>query len=133
MNALSSYHDAEIGGIAYTRALRSVLLSLEQPGGKEAQLLFSGVRAFRVNDYGLENVVSRTLVSTSRKFSREEIRDYVQWAQSEHNFKAPLTEARTKEIEAALSRGKLLLFVVEPSVGAEIVILCAGVSVRNFC
>ncbi|WP_155675306.1 hypothetical protein [Burkholderia territorii] len=67
MNALSSYHDATISGITYTRALRSVLLSLEQPDGNEAQLLFSGVLAFPVNDHRLQNVVSYALVSMSRK------------------------------------------------------------------
>ncbi|SMG60823.1 hypothetical protein [Paraburkholderia susongensis] len=123
------YHDAEIGTIAYSRTRKSVQLDFQQTSGDDIHLTFSGVRAFRVNDFGLQNVVSRVLVSTSRVFSADEVRDYLQWAHSQHDYKASLADAKATEIERALSQGALFLFVVEPSVGAEIVILCEGMEI----
>jgi len=122
MNTTHSYHDAEIASIAYSRAHQSVLLNLKRVAGDEARLMFSGVKAFRVNDFGLQNVVSRLLISTTHTFSHREVQDYVQWARSQHDYKASLPDKKAAEISASLSRGELTLFVAEPSVGAEIVI-----------
>jgi hypothetical protein len=131
MNMTHTYHDAEIAGIAYARAHQSVLLNLERITGDEARLMFSAVKAIRVNDFGLQNVVSRILISTSHTFSHEEVRDYVQWARSQHDYKASLQDEKVAEIRAALSSGQLVLFVAEPSVGAEIVILCERIEVAG--
>lgn len=130
MNTIHSYHDAEIAGIAYSRAHRTGLLNLERVSGDEARLVFSGVNALRANDFGLQNVVSRILISTSHAFSPGEVQTYVQWAHSQHDYKASLSDEKTTEIVSAISRGELILFVAEPSVGAEIVILCERIEVE---
>lgn len=125
----SNYHDAEIAGVAWSRQHRTVLPNLERVGGDEASLLFSGVKAIRATDFGLQNVVSRILISTSHAFSLEEVRDYVQWARSQHDYRASVPDEKVVEIAAALSQGELILFVAEPSVGAEIVILCERIEI----
>jgi hypothetical protein len=123
-----TFHDAEIAGMAYSRTKASALLNLEQVDNGEARLWFSGVKAFRINDFGLQNVVSRIRVSTSHQFSTQEIRDYVLWAYSQHDYKASLADAKLAEIEATIFRGELVLFVAEPSVGAEAVSLCESIA-----
>ena len=83
----------------------------------------------RVGDFGLQNVVSRILDSRSHAFSAEEVRDYVQWAGSQHDYRASIPEEKADEIAAALSKGELTLFVAEPSVGALVVILCQRIEI----
>ncbi|SDJ04196.1 hypothetical protein SAMN04487926_1317 [Paraburkholderia steynii] len=129
MNTTNVYHDAEIAGVAYSRASGSALLNLERVISTETRIGFSGVKALRVSDFGLQNVISRVLISGSHRFSTDEIRDHVQWAYSQHDYNASLADEKIAEIEAAVSQGELVLFVIEPSVGAEIVILCVSVQV----
>jgi hypothetical protein len=100
------------------------LLNFELVNGDSAQLLFSGVQALRINDYGLQNVVSRLLISPSYTFSIAEINEYISWAHSKHDYKASFSDEEVREMRTFVERGRLALFVLEPSVGAEIVILC---------
>lgn len=131
MKLLRSYHDAELSGAAYSRVNASALLNFECVSGDSARLLFSGVKALRINDYGLQNVVSRLLVSPSYAFSTNEVHEYVSWAHSKHDYKAPFSDEEARDIEIAIEHGRLMLFVLEPSVGAEIVILCESVQERR--
>lgn len=114
--------------MTYSRADRSASIYLDL-AASVIKLMFSGIRAFRASDFGLQNVVSRALLSTSHRFSTNEIRDYVQWAHSQHDYKASLVDQNVAEIDAAISRDELVLFVIEPSVGAEIVVLCEKIQV----
>lgn len=124
MKLCHGYHDAELSGTAYSRANASILLNFELVNGDSVQLLFSGVEAFRINDFGLQNVVSRILASPSYAFSINQINEYVSWAHSKHDYKASFSDQEIRDIGTAVERGELTLFVLEPSVGAEIVILC---------
>lgn len=124
MKLLHNYHDAELAGTAYSRADTSTRLDFERVGGDPARLAFFGIKAFRISDYGLQNVVSRFLVSPSYPFSTDEIKEYVSWAHSKHDYKAPFSDEEARDVEVAIKHDKLTLFVLEPSVGAEIVILC---------
>ncbi|WP_109483568.1 hypothetical protein [Paraburkholderia sp. C35] len=123
MLSTGRYHDAEVVGLSYARADRVARIDFALVDG-EAGLLFSGVLALRVSDFGLQNVVSRVLLSTDHHFSIDATRDHVRWACSQHDYQASLTDQKIAAIEEALSQRELLLFVIEPSAGAEIVILC---------
>lgn len=124
MKLLHNYHDAELSGAAYLRADASALLNFQRASGESARLVFTGVRALRIVDYGLQNVASRFLTSPTYVFSTDEIKAYVSWAHSKHDYNAAVSDDEVKEIEIAVAHGRLTLFVLEPSVGAEIVILC---------
>ncbi len=127
MKTRHSYHDAELIGCAYSRINSSLLLSFECVDGTTPKLQFSGVTAVRVNDFGQQNVVSRLLISPSHVFTPDEIRTYVDWASSQHDYRAAMTHERSKIIAAAVAEQQSILFVLEPSVGAEVVALCQTV------
>ncbi|WP_236061155.1 hypothetical protein [Paraburkholderia domus] len=127
MEIRHSYHDAELVGCAYSRTDSSLLLSFECTDGTTPKLLFSGVTAVRANDFGRQNVVSRLLISPSHVFTPDEIRIYVNWANSQHDYRASMTNESAQTIAASVAEAKSILFVLEPSVGAEVVALCRGV------
>lgn len=127
MKTKHSYHDAELVGCAYSRTNSSLLLNFECTDGTTPKLLFSGVTAVRANDFGQQNVVSRLLISPSHVFTRDEIRTYVNWANSQHDYRAAMTNEKAQTIAATVAEKQFILFVLEPSVGAEVVALCQGV------
>ncbi|WP_184005219.1 hypothetical protein [Paraburkholderia sp. WSM4177] len=127
MKTRHSYHDAELVGCAYSRTDSSLLLSFECADGAVPKLLFSGVSAVRINDFCQQNVVSRLLISPSHAFAPDEIRAYVNWAHSQHDYRAAMTDEKAQTIDAAIAAKKSILFVLEPSVGAEVVAVCHGI------
>lgn len=127
MKTKHSYHDAELVGCAYSRTHSSLQLSFECADGTTSKLVFSGVSAVRANDFCLQNVVSRLLISPSHVFPPEEIRTYVNWANSQHDYQAAMTNERALMLAAAVAEKQSILFVLEPSVGAEVVALCQAV------
>ncbi|WP_061145886.1 hypothetical protein [Caballeronia arvi] len=127
MSAEPGSHDAEFVGITYAHDNATAQLHLLHAGVEQSILILSGIRHLRLNDFGLQNVVSRILVSTKHAFSVEEIREYVQWARSQHDFRSILDGAQLQDLVPAIATRKAILLVVEPSVGAELLCLCAGV------
>ncbi|MBB5468548.1 hypothetical protein HDG32_004678 [Paraburkholderia sp. CI2] len=71
--------------------------------------------------------MSRLLISPSHAFTPDEIRAYVNWAHSQHDYRAAMTDEKAQTIDAAIAAKKSILFVLEPSVGAEVVAVCHGI------
>ncbi|WP_429468616.1 hypothetical protein [Paraburkholderia sp. WSM4175] len=71
--------------------------------------------------------MSRLLISPSHAFAPDEIRAYVNWANSQHDYRAAMTDEKAQTIDAAIAAKKSILFVLEPSVGAEVVAVCHGI------
>ena len=126
MKTRHNYHDAELVGCAYSRADAALLLSFTCVDGSTPKLMFSNVTAVRVNDFNQQNVVSRLLISPSHTFTPDEIRTYVSWANSQHDYRASMTNEKAQLIAATVAEKQSILFVLEPSVGAEVVALFQG-------
>ncbi|WNC93345.1 hypothetical protein RI103_21300 [Paraburkholderia sp. FT54] len=126
MKTKHNYHDAELVGCAYSRTDSALLLSFECTDGTTPKLLFSGVTSMRANDFSQQNVVSRLLISPTYEFTPVESRAYVNWANSRHDYQAAMTDEKARTIAADIATNRSVLFVLEPSVGAEVVALCTG-------
>ncbi|HEV3429505.1 MAG TPA: hypothetical protein VG320_16650 [Paraburkholderia sp.] len=124
-----SFHDAELYGVEHDPRARSVALRFRRAGGEFETLKFSGLIAQRMIDFAGQNVASRLLISHRYAFTLVEIRKWIQWIDSRDDSTAAVTsEERGQEYMRDFAAGRRMLFVLEPSCGAEMAILCESVS-----
>lgn len=129
MSATVSYmavhgHDAEIVSIDMDRENSVCRLGLSHEGKKRSSLELFEVVAFRVEDFGLQNVVNRILTTTAKDFSEDDLNHWLEWVTSLSDASSWLRPERKREWIEALNDGRLELVVFEPSAGAQIVAVC---------
>jgi hypothetical protein len=127
-----SFHDAELYGVEHDPEARSLELRFRRVGGELEALKFSGVIAQRMIDFAGQNVASRLLISPGYAFTLTEIRTWIQWINSRDDSKARgISEEKGEECMRDFAAGRRALFVLEPSCGAEMAVLCESVSLRQ--
>ncbi|MBC8739459.1 hypothetical protein F6X40_22235 [Paraburkholderia sp. UCT31] len=127
-----SFHDAELIGIDHDPEARTLELRFRRVGGEVEVLRFSGVIGQRMIDFAGQNVASRLLISPRYAFSLAEVRTWVQWIDSRDDSKgAEINEQKGNEYVQKLRAGDCWLFVLEPSCGAEMAVLCESLSLKT--
>jgi hypothetical protein len=125
------FHDAELTGIEHDPEAHSLELRFRRVGGEIEVLRFSGVIGQRMIDFAGQNVASRLLISPRYAFSLAEVRTWVQWIHSRDDSKgSAISEQKGNEYLQQLQAGQRVLFVLEPSCGAEMAVLCESLSLR---
>ncbi|WP_051743601.1 hypothetical protein [Paraburkholderia fungorum] len=119
-----SLHDAEIVSIGMDRGTSVYRIGLSRVTGQLCTVELFGVKAFRAEDFVLQNVVSRVLRSTARQFSTEEIDYWVTWATSFSDTDSWLKPDSKHHWLAGFNDGRLELVLFEPSIGAQIAVVC---------
>ncbi|WP_162574769.1 hypothetical protein [Variovorax sp. PBL-H6] len=114
-------HDAEIVSIDIDRENSVCRLGFTFEREKRSSLELFEVVAFRVEDFSLQNVVSRILRATAKDFSEDDLSHWLDWATSLPDAPSWLKSERKREWVDALNDGRLALIVLEPSAGAQIV------------
>jgi hypothetical protein len=89
----------------------------------------NAVSHFRVTDLISQNVVSRIITSKSSKLSPEGIRGYIGWVTSLSDGASFADDHQIDEIAQRISQGELILLAIDPSWGAEVVIIAQSFSV----
>ena len=117
-------HDSEIVSISMDRLTSVCRVSLRDVGAQQNVVDLFGVKAFRAEDFVLQNVVSRMLRSTAKDFSTDEIDYWVTWATSFSDSASWLKPDRKHRWLASLSENAPELVVFEPSIGAQIAVVC---------
>jgi hypothetical protein len=126
-----SFHDAELTGIEHVHELRTLELRFRRVGGEVEVLRFSGVIRQRLIDFAGQNVASRLLISPRYAFSLAEVRTWLQWMNSRDDSKgAVISEQNAEDCVRDLVAGHRVLFVLEPSCGAEMAVLCESLSLK---
>ncbi|SEJ62130.1 hypothetical protein [Paraburkholderia diazotrophica] len=126
-----SFHDAELTGIEHDPELRTLELRFRRVGGEVEALRFSGVIHQRLIDFAGQNVASRLLISPRYTFSLAEVRTWLQWMNSRDDSKrAAISEQNGERCVRDLVAGRRVLFVLEPSCGAEMAVLCESLSLK---
>ena len=95
------------------------------------EITFGGVCGLRVVDYGLQNVVSRLLSSSLANLTHADIVLHVTWI---HATREGVCLVSTTAIEVLVEKNKkneILLFILEPSWGAELSILVDNFTIRR--
>jgi hypothetical protein len=127
-----SFHDAELTGIEHDPEARTLELQFRRVGGEVETLRFSGVIGQRMIDFAGQNVASRLLISPRYAFTSAEVCRWVQWINSRDDSKAAaISEEKGEAYVADFSAGRRVLFVLEPSCGAELAVLCESVSLKR--
>ncbi|MDR5754337.1 MULTISPECIES: hypothetical protein [unclassified Caballeronia] len=127
-----SFHDAELFGIEHDPETRSLELRFRRVGGEVEALRFSGVIGQRMIDFASQNVASRLLISPRYAFTSAEACKWVQWINSRDDSKATaIREDKGDEYVMDFQSGSRVLFVLEPSCGAELAILCESISLKR--
>jgi hypothetical protein len=127
-----SFHDAELYGIDHDIEGRSLELRFRRVGGELEALKFSGVIAQRMIDFAGQNVASRLLISHRYAFTLVEVRGWIQWINSRDDSKAAvISEEKGQEYMRDFAARRRILFVLEPSCGAELAVLCESVALRQ--
>jgi len=123
-----SFHDAELRGIEHRPEDGGLELRFKRVGGEVAAFRFVGVIAQRIVDFAGQNVLSRLLISPRYEFSSDEVRTWVQWLNSRDDAKAaPVDNEKADRYVRDFLTGRRALFVLEPSCGAEMVVLCESI------
>jgi hypothetical protein len=125
-----SLHDAEIVSISMDRGTSVCRIGLFHVTGQCRTVELIGVKAFRAEDFVLQNVVSRMLRSTAKQFSTEVIEYWMTWATSFSDTGSWLKPDSKHHWLAGLNEGKLELVVFEPSIGAQIAVVCERLLLR---
>ncbi|WP_322028565.1 hypothetical protein [Paraburkholderia sp. J76] len=129
---LPSFHDAELCSVEHDPEARSLTLRFRRVGGENEVLKFSGVIAQRLIDFAAQNVASRLLISPGYMFTSAEARTWIQWINSRDDSKATAISEESSDAYAAdFNAGRLTLFLLEPSCGAEMAVLCESVSLKQ--
>jgi hypothetical protein len=126
-----SFHDAELTCIEHDPGTRTLELRFRRAGGEIEVLRFSGVIGQRMIDFAGQNVASRLLISSRYVFSSAEVRTWLQWINSRDDSKgAAISEKEGDEYVQKLKARDRVLFVLEPSCGAEMAVLCESLSLK---
>jgi hypothetical protein len=129
---LPSFHDAELFRIEHRRDDRELELGFKRVNGELEYLLLKQVLSQRLVDFAEQNVASRVLLSPKHSFSVSDVRTAVGWLRSSADSKPALvSEEQAEHIAQAILEGRSTLFALEPSCGAEMVVLCESAWLRQ--
>lgn len=124
---VNAYHDAELKGIDSSNATSIVLLFCLEDGQKKS-LTLRGCEFFRVNDFVSQNVVSRLLIFQGQDIDKVSVIEKLRWATSLCDASSFLGQERLDDIIAKIQGGERSLLALEPSWGAELVVLFEDMS-----
>jgi hypothetical protein len=123
IDVANTFHDAEVSSVSHDPAASELSLTFTLPDSHVKTIYFRQVSAFRVADFVRQNVVSRVLMSTWHQFSDAELMKKVNWANSLSDTPIFLDEIHMVEYVRNIASGKWHLLIVEPSCGAEVVVI----------
>ncbi len=124
----SGFHDAELVSVEIKRLEKKILLGFIRVNGIAAHLSFSDVVSFRINDLNFQNVVSRLIVSTEIPLDDKEIIQWVKWIHSSNETQPVITSDAIGKYLKQIKNNELILFVMEPSWGAEGAVICRSIN-----
>ena len=120
------FHDAELLAIEL-RTNNVLVLTFKLVEEKCSEVVLNDVTVFRVSDFIKQNVVSRLLVSPEFLFTDEQLTYCVNWINSLCDTKTLIKSEAIQQHVACLRNAEWCLFVLEPSWGAEVAVICKTV------
>jgi hypothetical protein len=128
--AFPSFHDAELISVEHDPDATFLTVRLKRVSGPVETLAFRGVIAQRMIDFADQNVASRVLISPMYGFSIDDLSAWVRWMYSRDGANAPeLDRAIIERMYQDMIAGRKALFVLEPSCGAELAVLCESIAI----
>ncbi|KML19540.1 MULTISPECIES: hypothetical protein [Burkholderia] len=128
LDDMPTFHDAELVTIDHRPTARELRLRFRRTDGGIGTFRFTGVISQRVIDFAAQNVVSRLLISPAYAFSAADVCKWLKWMNSREDFDAGSVDgALLDRYLADFDVNRKALFVLEPSCGAEVAVLCEAI------
>jgi hypothetical protein len=121
-SVLNSLHDSAIECIDTSNLEGGVLLKFKKEDGKDITLALFGCEIIRVQDYVLQNIVSRSHLFCG-PVNDVEILPILNWMTSLNDAPSYLSNEASSALVAKIKEKSLSLLYLEPSCGAEIAVL----------
>lgn len=122
-------HDAELTGMRHDAKGETIELVFRKPDGQCSSILLNGIVQFRCTDFGLQNVVFELIVNgVNETLSEDEIRSHVIWMSITDSREQLANPVEIEAIVKLVSMDKLLLIVLMPSWGAQVVATTKDIS-----
>jgi hypothetical protein len=125
------FHDAELLCVSHRRLKSELRLDFTVSDLKVQSIVCGGVHVFRVADIVRQNIVSRILVSSWHQFMDLDMTRKINWANSLNDTPISISSSVMVKYAQNIASGDWSLMVVEPSCGAEIVVVCDSVVVTD--
>lgn len=119
----SILHDAEINSISILNEREDLSLNLILCSGGQCSIVFCSVKAVRIIDFVMQNVVSRVKNISQNSLSDKEIMGLVTRANSFSDFDVEMNDADMLNWLNKIRGGEWGIFVVEPSRGADVIVI----------
>ena len=121
---LSTFHDAELRQVSHKAEFGLLELGFEKADGQFVVITLCRVTAFRVTDMAMQNVVSRLLVhGVNVNLAEIELADRIGWVSRTCDGEQLSEPATLNRLIERVNSGELLLFILEPSWGAELIVI----------
>ncbi|RBB37927.1 hypothetical protein DPV79_19740 [Burkholderia reimsis] len=128
LDNMPTFHDAELVTIDHRPTDQELRLRFRRTDGGIGTFRFTGVISQRVIDFAAQNVVSRLLISPAYAFSAADVCKWLKWMNSREDFDAASVDgALLDRYLADFDVNRKALFVLEPSCGAEVAVLCEAI------
>lgn len=122
---LAGYHDAALNSIELGTVPGDLLLCFRLEDGRNRKLTLHGCEMFRVTDFVLQNVVSRLIVVRGKTINATDVSNRLKWVSSLSDASSFLTSESLRSIAGKIEDAELTLLILEPSCGAELIVLFA--------
>lgn len=126
-----SFHDAELRSVEHDRFKSELRITFALSGGNVRAISCRGVHVLRATDIVRQNVTSTVLLSSWHRFPDCDVVAKVNWANSLSDTPIQLGLAAMTKYRQSIASGDWSLLVIEPSCGAEIVVVCDSVAVTD--
>jgi hypothetical protein len=104
---------------------------MKRPDGRFAAIVAEGIHTVRLSEIRIQNVASRVLLTPSDDFRDAEVRQVIMWTLTDQH-KALLAPASVIDvIQTKVFGGALRLLWLDPSVGAELGVICERVQIEH--
>lgn len=129
-NLSKKVHDGIIEGLFFDDIEQTLRLFIKIDYEIRYELIFKGVVEYRVLDFGMQNLVSRMINYQKDNFFHNEILELLKWVSSNSDSSTYWSNEELINIIEKIKSNGLALLYIEPSVGAEIVILYSECIIR---
>ncbi len=127
---LRKFHDAELKSLALDRNANRVVLVFSKDDGTDGRFDFEDVLNIKGSTLLLQNVVSGLRVAPDLPLTVDEVRQIIAWSFTLESRMAISSARLDAHVDDVMS-GKLKLFYVDPSCGAELAILCGSITLHG--
>ncbi|WP_157062488.1 hypothetical protein [Pseudoxanthomonas dokdonensis] len=122
-------HDSSVVSICLDDGGSSITIMFEGVDGIKHELKAVDVVVLRVVDMQQKNIVSRAIVSTYDKMSKEDMDYIISWSVKDSEGGVYLNESSIRDYLSKAINGSLAVCYIEPSQGAEIACLAREISI----